>query len=108
MNTTKILWPTTNIQPKRKPLPAEFLHKEVFVDTDESDKVYDCCQSPLHKMDESGSEVLEFVPAYIKVIKTISPKYTCRQCEQNGTKSLVKNALMPPIPIKKVSQHPAY
>ena len=93
--------PTTKTQPKRKPLPAAFPRKEVIVDIDESDKVCDCCQSPLHKMGESSSEALEFVPAYINVIKTIRPKYTCRQCEQNGTKSVVKTALMPATSIPK-------
>tara|TARA_B100000809_G_scaffold117129_1_gene115406 strand:- start:3570 stop:4085 length:516 start_codon:yes stop_codon:yes gene_type:complete len=81
---------TTKIKPKRKPLPQGLPRKEVFVYIDESDKVCDCCQSPLHKMGESSSEALEFVPAYIKVIKTIRPKYTCRQCERNGFESVVK------------------
>ncbi|TWX45085.1 IS66 family transposase [Colwellia hornerae] len=91
----------TKTKPKRKPLPASLPRKEVLVDIDESDKVCDCCQSPLHKMGESSSEALEFVPAHIKVIKTIRPKYTCRQCERNGTESVVKTALMPATPIPK-------
>jgi transposase len=81
---------TTKTKPKRKPLPAELPRKEVIVDIDESDKVCDCCQNPLHKMGESSSEILEFVPAHIKVIKTIRPKYACRQCERNGIESVVK------------------
>jgi len=91
----------TKIKPKRKPLPQALPRKEVVVDIDESDKVCDCCQSPLHKMGESSSEVLEFVPAHIKVIKTIRPKYTCRQCERNGIESVVKTATMPATPIPK-------
>jgi len=43
-------------------------------------------------MGESSSEALEFVPAHINVIKTIRPKYTCRQCERNGLESVVKTA----------------
>ncbi|MFT5852721.1 MAG: transposase [Colwellia sp.] len=92
---------TTKTKPKRKPLPAELPRKEVIVDIDESDKVCDCCQSPLHKMGESSSETLEFVPAHIKVIKTIRPKYACRQCERNGIESVVKTALIPATPIPK-------
>ena len=92
---------TTKTKPKRKPLPTELPRKEVVVDIEESDKVCDCCQSPLHKMGESSSESLEFVPAHIKVIKTIRPKYTCRQCERNGIESVVKTALMPATPIPK-------
>jgi transposase len=90
---------TTKTKPKRKPLPASLPRKEVLVDIDESDKVCDCCQSPLHKMGEISSEALEFVAAHIKVIKTIRPKYTCRQCERNGTENVVKTALMPATPI---------
>ncbi len=92
---------TTKTKPKRKPLPAALPRVDVIVDIDESDKVCDCCQSPLHKMGESSSEALEFVPAHINVIKTIRPKYTCRQCEHNGIESAVKTALMPATPIPK-------
>ena len=91
----------TKSKPKRKPLPEALPRKEVVVDIDESDKICDCCQSPLHKMGESSSEALEFVPAHIKVIKTLRPKYACRQCERNGLKSVVKTALMPATPIPK-------
>ena len=92
---------TTKTKPKRKPLPVGLPRKEVVVDIDDVDKVCDCCQSPLHKMGESSSEALEFVPAHIKVIKTIRPKYACRQCDRNGIKSVVKTASMPATPIPK-------
>ncbi|MEH6386002.1 MAG: IS66 family transposase [Colwellia sp.] len=92
---------TTKTKPKRKPLPAALPRVDVIVDIDESNKVCDCCQSPLHKMGESSSEALEFVPAHINVIKTIRPKYSCRQCERNGIESVVKTALMPTTPIPK-------
>ena len=77
------------VKPKRKLLPPELPRKEVIVDIDDSDKTCDCCHNPLHKMGESSSETLEFVPAHIKVIKTIRPKYTCRHCENNGIESHV-------------------
>jgi transposase len=92
---------TTKTKPKRKPLPAELPRVDVIVDIDESDKVCDCCQNPLHKMGESSSETLEFVPAHIKVIKTIRPKYACRECERHGIESVVQTALMPATPIPK-------
>ncbi|MBB1336118.1 MULTISPECIES: IS66 family transposase zinc-finger binding domain-containing protein, partial [unclassified Pseudoalteromonas] len=88
-------------KPKRRPLPAQLPRIEVVVDLDEDDKMCDCCQSPLHKMGESSSEALEFVPAHIKVIKTIRPKYTCRHCEREGIESVVKTALMPATAIPK-------
>jgi transposase len=98
---------TTKTKPKRKPLPAALPRVDVIVDIDESDKVCDCCQSPLHKMGESSSEALEFVPAHIKVIKTIRPKYTCRQCERDCIESVVKTALMPATPIPKSMATPS-
>lgn len=91
----------TKAKPKRKPLPAQLPRVDVVVDIDEDDKVCGCCQSPLHKMGESSSEALEFVPAHIKVIKTIRPKYTCRQCEREGIESVVKTAPVPATPIPK-------
>ncbi|KKM61066.1 hypothetical protein LCGC14_1535510 [marine sediment metagenome] len=52
-------------------------------------------------MGESSSGALEFVPAHIKVIKTIRPKYTCRHCEREGIESVVKTAKMPATVIPK-------
>jgi transposase len=97
----------TKTKPKRKPLPAALPRVDVVVDIDESDKVCDCCKEPLHKMGESSSEALEFVPAHIKVIKTIRPKYSCRQCERVGIESVVKTALMPATPIPKSMATPS-
>jgi transposase len=77
------------------------------VDIDESDKVCDCCQSQLHKIGESSSEALEFVPAHIKVIKAIRPKYTCRQCERKDIESVVKTALILATPIPKSIETPS-
>ncbi|WNO61329.1 IS66 family transposase [Rheinheimera sp. MMS21-TC3] len=88
-------------KPKGTPLPKQLPRVNVVVDLDDSDKVCDCCQSPLHKMGESSSEALEFVPAHIKVIKTIRPKYTCRHCEREGIESVIKTAPMPAAPIAK-------
>lgn len=89
------------IKPKRKPLPAALPRIEVVIDIDETDKTCDCCEGPLHKMGESSSEALEFVPAHIKVIKTIRPKYACRQCERDGIEGVVKTAEILATPIPK-------
>ncbi|QIR14643.1 IS66 family transposase [Shewanella aestuarii] len=94
-------------QPKRKPLPVELPREEVVVDIDEADKYCDCCQGALHQMGQSCSETLEFVPAHIKVIKTIRPKYACRQCEQQGVKVAIKTAPMPATPIPKSMATPS-
>ena len=42
-----------------------------------------CCQGPMHKIGEDISEALDVVPAILRVIATVRPKYACRSCE-NG------------------------
>jgi transposase len=86
---------------KRKPLPKDLLREEIIVDLNEDEKICDCCQGKLHKMGESRSEKLAFVPAHIKVIETVRPKYACKHCEQTGTENQVKTAPMPTSPIPK-------
>jgi len=62
-------------KPKRKPLPKALPRNTVTIDLPVDEQVCDCCQSKLHKIGETRSEKLEFVPAYLKVIETIRPKY---------------------------------
>jgi transposase len=93
--------PTIKNKPKRKPLPKDLPRKVVTIDLPVDEQVCDCCQSSLHKIGESRSEKLEFVPAHIKVIETIRPKYACKQCEKTGTANHIKTPPMPPTPIPK-------
>ena len=39
-----------------------------------------CCQGQLHKIGEDVSEVLDVIPAILRVLRTICPKYACRGC----------------------------
>jgi transposase len=39
-----------------------------------------CCQGVLHRIGEDVSEVLDVVPAILRVLRTIRPKYGCRGC----------------------------
>ena len=39
-----------------------------------------CCQGRLHKIGEDVSEVLDVIPAILRVLRTIRPKYGCRSC----------------------------
>lgn len=88
-------------KPKRKPLPKDLPRKEIVVDLNENEKVCDCCQGKLHKIGESRSEKLEFIPAHIQVIETVRPKYACKYCEQSGTENHIKIAPVPATPIPK-------
>ena len=91
----------TGKKPKRKPLPKDLPRETIVHDIADADKHYDCCGHELHCMGEDKSEQLEFIPASIKVIEHIRPKYSCRHCEQQSTKVDIKIAPVPPTPIPK-------
>src|SRR4249920_1553122 len=40
-----------------------------------------CCQGRLHKIGQDVSEVLDVIPAILRVLRMIRPKYACRGCE---------------------------
>lgn len=91
----------TRNKPKRKPLPADLPREVVVHDIDDTDKVCDCCHNALHKIGEDKSEKLEFIPAQVKVIEHVRPKYACRHCEKNGTANTIKQAPVPSSIIPK-------
>ncbi len=89
----------TRQKPRRKPLPDTLPRETIIHDIE--DKSCDCCGHDLHRMGEEKSEQLEFIPASVKVIEHIRPKYACRHCEQQGTEVKIKIAPVPPTPIPK-------
>jgi len=91
----------TRSKPRRRPLPKDLPRETIVHDLDEADKVCDCCGGALHKMGEEKSEKLEFIPAQVRVIEHIRPKYSCRHCEQTHTTVHIKIAPLPPSPIPK-------
>lgn len=40
-----------------------------------------CCDGALHRIGEDVSEALDIVPAVLRVIATVRPKYACRACD---------------------------
>jgi transposase len=40
-----------------------------------------CCAGQMHRIGEDVSEALDRVPARLRVLRTIRPKYACRSCE---------------------------
>ena len=40
-----------------------------------------CCGGALHRIGEDVSEALDKVPAVLRVVRTVRPKYGCRTCE---------------------------
>lgn len=88
-------------KPVRKPLPKDLPRDIIIHDLADEDKSCDDCGHELHRMGEDKSEQLEFIPAQIKVIEHVRPKYSCRHCEQHATKVTIKQAPVPASPIPK-------
>jgi len=40
-----------------------------------------CCAGALHRIGEDATEAFDWVPATVRVIRTIRPKYACRHCQ---------------------------
>jgi transposase len=67
--------------PKRNrgSLPAHLPRIAVVVDV--ADKTCPCCRGPLHPIGEDSAEMLDYVPAQLRVKVIRRPRYGCRACE---------------------------
>lgn len=92
-------------KPRRPRIAAELPRVEVVHDI--TDKTCACCGHALHRMGEEVSEQIEFIPAQIRVLKNIRPKYSCRACETNGTQVTIQIADVPPAIIPKSMATPS-
>src|SRR5215212_7669149 len=61
-------------------LPAHLPRIEVLVDVE--DKSCPCCGGALHAIGEDTSEMLDIVPAQLRVKVVRRPRYGCRSCEE--------------------------
>src|SRR5215213_6520660 len=61
-------------------LPAHLPRVEVVVDVE--DKTCSCCGGSLHAIGEDTSEMLDIVPAVLRVKVIRRPRYGCRTCEE--------------------------
>ena len=91
----------------RKPLPADLPRETRLIDLADAEKICPCCNGDLHKIGEEKSEQLEYIPASLKVIETLRPKYACRQCEKSATATPIVIAPMPASPIPKSMATPS-
>ena len=76
---------------RRKPLPDHLPREDVRLDVDS--QACACCGGALHAIGESVSEMLDWVPAQLRVMRILRPKYACRAC---GT---IRQAPAPERPI---------
>lgn len=77
----------------RKPLPAHLPREEVVYPAPEL--CPNCGGTHLVKLGEDITEVLEKIPARLKVIRHVRPKLSCRACEA------ITQAPSPDLPIEK-------
>ena len=88
-------------KPTRKPLPKDLPREVIVHDISDEEKVCGCCAGELHRIGEDKSEKLQFIPAQVKVIEHVRPKYACRTCEKDGISNTVKQAPVPHSVIPK-------
>ena len=80
-------------QPVRRPLPEHLPREEVVHDP--GSICPDCGGTRFSRIGEDVTEVLEKIPARLKVIRHIRPKLSCRACER------IIQAPAPELPIEK-------
>ena len=85
----------------RKPLPKDLPREVIVHDISDEEKTCDCCSGELHRIGEDKAETLQFIPAQVKVIEHVRPKYACRTCEKGGISNTIKQAPVPHSVIPK-------
>lgn len=76
--------PAVGFRPKppgRRPLPAHLPREIVVHEPDITCHCNNCDPARLVKLGGSATEVLDKIPARLKVIRHLRPKYACRVCE---------------------------
>jgi transposase len=77
----------------RGALPAHLPREEVRIDV--ADKSCPCCGGALHCIGEERGERLDVVPARLRVLVTVRPKYACRACEESIVQAPAPARLIP-------------
>src|SRR3954470_22701137 len=94
-------------------LPAHLPRVEVLVDVE--DKSCPCCGGDLHAIGEDTSEMLDLVPAQLRVKVIRRPRYACRACEEGVvqapaperpiTGGMATEALLAQVLVSKYADH---
>src|SRR5712675_2566949 len=69
---------TPRSRPDRPSLPAHLPREEIRLDL--KHQACPCCGGQLHVIGETVSEMLDHVPARLRVIRICRPRYGCRAC----------------------------
>jgi transposase len=85
----------------RRRLPADLPREPKIIDLPEDQKPCPCCGKMRTCIGQEISEKLDYVPAKVKVIQTIRPKYACCDCDAQGDGAQIAIAELPSSPIEK-------
>ena len=98
----------------RRPLPASLPRQRVEIDVPDADKVC-ACGTAKTRIGETVSEKLDYVPASVRVMETMRPKYACPQCHEGVTvapappqaveRSLASEGLLAHVVVSKYLDH---
>jgi len=91
------------------------LPRETIIhDLSPEEKMCACCDKEMQKIGEDKSEKVDYIPAQLKVIEHITPKYACKPCdtilmakkpESPIQKSMATANLIADVVIKKYDEH---
>jgi transposase len=96
----------------RPSLPAHLAREDVRLDL--GHQACPCCGGELHLIGETVSEILDHVPARLRVIRIRRPRYGCRACstihqvpapERPIAKGLASPALLAHVLVSKYCDH---
>lgn len=91
-NTLTITY--TRNKPKRRSLPADLLREVIEHDISEQEKQCECgCLK--QRIGEEVTEQLEIVPAQLKVIQHVRPKYACNRCDEGVSVAPMPRLFLP-------------
>lgn len=85
----------------RRRLPADLPREEMVIDLPEDQKPCPCCGKSRERIGQEISEKLDYVPAQVKVLQIVRPKYACRGCDAAGHGAQIAIAELPSSPIEK-------
>lgn len=96
----------------RLSLPEHLQREDVKLDIDSD--VCPCCGGAIHEIGETVSEMLDYVPARLRVLRIRRPRYGCRACgtihqapapERPITKGLASPGLLAHVLVSKYCDH---
>ena len=82
-------------------------HEEVVIEP-EGGTTCPCCQGQLHRIGEDTAKRLDKVPAKVRVIVEIRPKYACRQCEKTGADEVAGIVVAPQARFQRIATSSAW